>query len=504
MRQMSKIDNSLLERRGILELIARLAGDGITVEEMEEIGLKLREGGRRALRPLFRELWRETSGELIARYAYILDYFDTDTWLAQLIQIAIKRSDLGEDGRAALNIALEGYGVDVDAALLTGEAERSGMALSQTAQSAVKLGEEGIVSYLDDFLAYPSDAQQLVIRQLPESGESQAARMLEAMLWHDDPSVVRGALTALGRIRDPLAAGVLSAYLKDCAADYLSDAERSLRRLAFLRIQPPPPHAALPFHEGYASPPDGDGYRSLLVSRWVEKGRVAMLYLQVHERRGMLAAWGAGSLTEEEFQAELDGFCSQDDLQRVPPGYVIELVRDSLYWSRELCHLPADFYLRRGMFAGQDLSPARYLPDCAASKPRSLSYRDGEETSREVLSDPFFAGWFMSSEQVYDLADRFKRRDERERVLDRFCSEILAPEAGLIRERLLLCADLMRRCGRDDTLADKVVALAGTLADNPLPLHLHPFLRRFALESLETAREALEQELEPLRAVDDL
>jgi hypothetical protein len=502
MRQSSKIDNSLLERRGILELMARLQSDAVTVDEMDEIGVKFREGGKRALGPLFRELWRESSGELIARYAYILDFFDTDLWLAQLIHIAVKRRDLCGDGRAALNIALEAYGVDI-AAAFRGEGDRSTMSFSQSAQGAVKSGEEGIVSYLDDFLAYPAEAQQLVIRELPESGEPQAARMLEAMLWHDDPAIVRGALTALGRIRDPLAAGVLAAYLNDGAAEFLPEAQRSLRRLSFLRIQPPPPQPALPFHQGYASPPDGDGYRSLLVSRWVKPGKLSLIYLQVHERRGMLAAWGAAALSEEEFQAELEGFCLQDDLQRVTPAYVVDLLRDALYWSRDLCHLPADFYLRRGMFAGTDLTPARYQPSFP-EKTRTLSYQEGEELSRELFSDPFFDGWFMASELVDDLAARFRRRDERERVLERFCNELLAPEAEVIRERLLAAADLMRSCGREDKLSETAVALAATLVGNPLPHHLHPFLRRFALASLETAREALEQEREPLKAVEDI
>ncbi|WP_226373903.1 hypothetical protein [Citrifermentans bemidjiense] len=111
--QTNRIDNSLKERRDILDLLGKLRGDGISIHEMEKIGQKFQQAGRRALRPLVRELWRENSGELITKYAYILDFFETEDWLDQLIQIALKRNDLGADGKAALMVALEGYGVDV-------------------------------------------------------------------------------------------------------------------------------------------------------------------------------------------------------------------------------------------------------------------------------------------------------------------------------------------------------------------------------------------------------
>ena len=504
MRQSTNIDTSLMERRGILELLERLKRDGISLHEMEQIGAKFRQGGRRALRPLVRELWRESSGELITKYAYILDFFETESWLSQLIQIAIERQDLGADGKAALLIALEGYGVDVHAPPFNGEFPGATSRLRNAVKGAICLGEEGIVTFLDEFLSYPPDVQKNVIRELPESAASQGARMLEAILWHDDQEIVQEAIAALGRIRDPLAAGILGRFIEDGNPASTENARISLRRLSFLGVKAPPRCAPLPFHAGYATAPDGDGYRSLLISRYLEEGRLAVLYMQVHERRGLLAAWGAGRLTEEEFQAELDSFGVQDDLHEVPPRYVLKLVRDALYWSRELCYLPADFYMRRGMFAGEDMTPAPYLPDFADCPPgRGLSYQEGEEISRELFADPFFAGWFLAAQRVYDFAEEYRSSDAKEQVLEQFCAELLAPEVELIRERLLSSADLMRRCGRDSALVQRVVALAESLKANPLPHHQHPFLRSLALESIEIAGEAMEQGHDDRQAVEE-
>jgi len=492
MRRSAKIDTSLQERHGILELLGRLRGEGVTLHEMEEIGLKFQKAGRRALRPLVRELWRESSGDLISKYAYILDFFETQSWLDQLIQIAVKRRDLGDDGKAALLIILEGYGVDVHAPPLKGVFAGVGTPLRRAAQGALQLGEEGIVTFLDEFLACPIDIQKVVIRELGEGGDPKGARMLEAMLWHDEPGIASAALEALGRIRDPQAAGILSRFLLEGEPALHAEAQRSLRRLGFLGVRAPQARGVLPFHAGYATAPDGDGYRSLLISRWVGEAGLAVLYLQVHERRGLLAAWGSGCLTQAEFEVELEAFSAQDELHEVTPDYVLALLRDALHWSRDLCYLPADYYLRRGMFAGEDLAPEPYRPEFTEYPAESaLSYREGEEVCRRLFADPFFAGWFMAQQRVYDFAEEYRRGAELEPLLARFCAELLTPDLELIRERLLSSADLMRRCGRERTFVGQVVALARSLEGYRLPHHLHPFLRGFALESMEIAREAL-------------
>ena len=492
MRRSAKIDTSLRERHGILELLGRLRGEGVTLHEMEEIGLKFQKAGRRALRPLVRELWRESSGDLISKYAYILDFFETQSWLDQLIQIAVKRRDLGDDGKAALLIILEGYGVDVHAPPLKGVFAGVGTPLRQATQGALQLGEEGIVTFLDEFLSCPGDIQRMVIRELGEGGDPKGARMLEAMLWHEDHGIAKAALAALGSIRDPQAAGILARFLEEGDPALRAEAQRSLRRLGFLGVHPPQAPEPRPFHAGYATAPDGDGYRSLLVARWVAEGALAVLYLQVHQRRGLLAAWGGGSLTPEQFETELEAFSSQDELHEVPPAYLLDLLRDALHWSHDLCYLPADYYLRRGMFAGEDLTPAPYRPEFPEYPEWPvLSYREGEEVSRRLFADPFFSGWFLAQQRVYDFAEEYRRGEELEPILERFCAELLTPELELIRERLLCSADLMRRCGAESAYVGRVVALARSLDGYKLPHHLHPFLRGFALESMEIAREAL-------------
>jgi hypothetical protein len=49
----------------------------------------------------------------------------------------------------------------------------------------------------------------------------------------------------------------------------------------------------------------------------------------------------------------------------------------------------------------------------------------------------------------------------------------------------------MRRADRERELVEQTLAVALTLGSSKVPYHKHPFFKRFALESMDTAREAL-------------
>lgn len=484
MRHVAKVDTSLQERQGILELLERLKDEELTLGELEEIGSALKKAGHKGLRPLLRELGREEKGELISKYAYILDFFEEEAWLDHLVRIAQMRRDLPEDAQAALKAALKWYGLE-------GHLCPDDEFHHQRWEEGLAGSPEGVVRLLDDFLSYPGEIQQLILQEMPKAADARAIRLLQALLWHEEEDIVSGALTALSRIRDPLAAGALAGFLEEGDPSHRSQCQRSLRRLLFLGIVPKLSPAPLSFHQTFASVPDGDGYRALFISRWIAPKELSVLYLHLHEERGLLAAWGGDGLTEKEFRDEVEAFSSEEQLYPVEPGHAVELLADSLNLSGDLAYLPADFYLQRHIFRGCDLTPRPYRPELSAFLPaRPLSYPEGESLSAELFNDPFFSGWLLADQEVFDFAADHEALQEAE-AIRRFCAEIIAPKLERIRERLLLTADLMRRTSAKKRSVAQVVALAQSLSGYRLPYHLHPFLRRFAAESLEAARGAL-------------
>jgi hypothetical protein len=506
MPQRKKIDTTLQERHGILQLLERLKQESITLDEMEEIGVKLKKSGKRALRPLVRRLWRERSGDLISKYAYLLDFFEDDVWIDQLIQIALKRRDLDNDGKAAMLAALEGYGVDISSPPFSTLFAGIGVPLNVSVPEVLERGEEGVISFMDEFLHYPREIQLHVISELASVEDLRVLSLLEVMLRLDNSELAEAALIALGRIKDERAAAVLQQARSEGDESLRKLAGRSLRRLAFLGVVTDkilPPTAPLPFHACYAGPPDGDGQRSLVLSRWADIDTLAALYLQVDEIKGIVAAWGCGRITPEEFAEELTDIRGEEGVVAVAADYALVLARDALYRSREnQAGLPADFYVRRSMFRDGELVAAPYQPDFQGYDPRrQMPYAGGTEAFDSIFDDDFFSCWFMANGSVYDFAEEWSTLEKNctgkmlakglEGILERFCRTLFAPVMERIRRRLLLTADLMRHSGREPALVGKTVAIACSLEKYELPYHYHPFLRRFALESMDMAREAL-------------
>lgn len=513
--QQRKIDRTLKERRGILRQLERLKQEDITCEEMEEIGVTLKMSGKRALRPLVRHLWLERRGDLISRYTYLLDFFEDEVWIDQLIQIALKRRDLDNDAKAAIFAALQGYGVDTSlppfSTLFAGIATTVPFSVPEV----LDRGEAGLVAFMEEFLFYPREIRLIVIRQLPEVPDPRVVTLLEVLLRIRDSEVAAAAITALGKIRDKYSVTVLRTYILSAPEPLAELAKKSLRRLSFLGIQTQnnfEPVHPLPYHTCCVSPPDGDGYRSLIFSRWADQDRIAVLCLQVHESRGIIGASGSMAVTDTELADELIELRSEEGVVQVETEYALRLMQDALYRniSSEM-ELPADFYVRCSLFTDSELAPAVYEPKFHIRKIPAVA---GDNFFDDLIDDDFLSCWFMTDSSVYDFAVEWRELEQTssgkklaqglESILDRFCRKVFPQEIDHIRKRLLLVADLMRQVGREPWLAEKTARLAESLAKHKLPYHFHPFLRRYALESMDMAREALAEGYDLRRHQTDL
>lgn len=506
--QHHKIDRSLSERHSILNLLEKLNRDSITVGEMEDIGLKLQKGGKRALPPLVRRLWREKNGDLISRYAYLLDFFDDGVWLDQLIRITLTRNDLETEGKSALLAALENYGIDVTAPPFSRILDEVGGPLSLTLPRVLDKGEQGYVLFMEDFCGYPVEVQCSLVRELQEVDDPRIFPLLGMLLGFDNPEVVRETLTLLGRVRDGRSVSLLRRFIGRGDPDLGPLAARSLKRLGFLGVDTTAPvtdpyHDS--FHAAFVTPFDGTGNRSL----WICRERRAeplfdLLFLQLHEEKGILDAISYGALGATEYETLLGEIGEEERLLPVHPDYALHLIGDALYLSREQeLDLPPDYFVRSALFGDRLLLPVLRMPDFERYDQRMVLTPRLLSESPLLLDDPYLCDWFLATPAVYDLAEEWGTvagpadRHEREHaaiargLIERCCREIIAPDLERITRRLFLTADLMQETGVASGQIEKVLAVALSLSASQLPAHAHPFLRRLALESLEAAREAL-------------
>jgi hypothetical protein len=454
-----------------------------------------------------RRLWRERSGDLISKYAYLLDFFEEDVWLDQLIQITLRRRDLEEEGKAALLAALEGYGIDVTAPPFASLLADLGGPLQSTLPKLLDKGEEGLINFVEDFLFAMPELRLAIIRELPYVPDPRVVSILEILLRIEDPVIAGEAVGALGKIRSSAAVALLHGLQESPDSAIRALAAKNLRRLSFLGMETiadcRAPALPLPYYAACVSPLDGAGFRTLWLCRWMAEGRLASLFMQIHETRGMTAAWGSSRLDLFESAKEWEEIRLEEGAVTIAPEYALKLANDAIYRCREQRQLlPPEFYVMGGTFQDGMRFPSLYTPDFSGyDPPGSVAVSRMIARSAALFDDDYFAGWFISCSRVYDFAEEWIELEKRtgegmlnremESLVARFCRELMAPETGVIRTRLILTADLMRNTDRDKELVEQTLAVALNLTNCGLPLHRHPFLKRFALESMDMAREAL-------------
>lgn len=500
-----KIDRSFKERQGVLHLLEKLKKENITFAEMDEIGSLLHKAGRSAVRPLLRRISCEKSGSLISKYTYLLDFLDDRYWLDQIIHIALKRRDLEFEGKSAILATLEDCGIDVTLPPFS-------TLLSAAAQSAAELftrlmsrGEDGLVSLLEEFACMPGEVKRSFLLELARLSDQRTVDFFEMLLWFDNPDVVKDVITALGRVRFQSAATVLQSYRPHAEPSLQNLIDQSLKRLSFIGISS---QAATPvpsiqsFHSAYAGPVDGNGFRNLLIARWREDGRIDSIDLQLHDINGLEEVSGETAEHPEQFVERTLERAGQEIIEPVAPEFAIELLCDALLKNREGEYpLPPEFMLRRRMFAPEEIRPSAYIPPLSKSTLKATPAMLALST--RLFEDEFFAGWAVESCLVYDSAEEWLSLEKTsskkqlgaalERLIESLCRDEFQPKLLDISRRLVLNADYLARTGMDDELVKAALVAAESIREFSLPCHLHPFLRRFAMESMIVAREALEE-----------
>lgn len=507
-----KIDKTLRERRRIIRLLDFLKRDDLTGEQMERIGRRLQKSGKRALKPLVRKLWQEQNGTAIYRYTCMLDFFDDNAWLDQLVKITLQRKDLEEDGKLALLDVLHDSGIDVTAPPFAGMTGYGASSLEGFTDECLTDGERGMVRFIDSFLDVTDEYRQRMIRHLSGTGTPEAVALLEILLSFEKTEVVREAIQALGRIKHGCALSVLERISSVHEGETAELVRRSIRRLSFVGIREPvelpqPCSASLPFHEVQAGPVDFYGARSLWFSWKLADGAFAGMLVLCGESDGLLNAISYRMRDGKEYSHVIKDVTGSELLMPVDSGYAVAVLRDALHRSRELgFFLPPDFYVDMRMFRPEAVKPEAYIPRF------SLAHLDGiiekipgyVTTSSELLDDPSLDGWILSEHAVYDAAERIIALEKKaggeliegealETEISRFCDELITPHRAKIVKRLMLAADYMQQTGSDDRQVQQALAAALSLVGGFMPERRHPFVRRLVLDSIDTARQALSE-----------
>jgi len=500
------IDNSLIERHHIVILLESLKQEDITLEEMERVGALLQKAGKRALSPLLRKLWREKNGDIINRYVYLLDYFEDEIWLDQLIRIALTRTDLEEEGKAALLAILEDYGIDISAPPFARVLAEVSGPIELTLPKLLDKGETGLIRFMEDFLFYQQEVRPAIVRHIVKVNDLRVLSLLGILLGFDDREVVAETIKSLGKIRDRGAASLLSSFNDQGDLELQQLVKRNLRRLAFLGITPEPAqlnHNVHSFHMSAVSSIDGTGNRTLWFSRRRNSDRLDVLLLQIHETRGILDALCYEDISNEIYDKRWQEVSGEETLVEITQDYAVLLIRNALYFNRENCsHLPPEFYVWRGILPVETFVPGQYTPEFAGYDLDALSnVPELIAQSDTLFEEEYFDGWFTADSRLFTIAEDFNVQEKKltgqnlaaavEGFIKRFIQEMILPDLEKMAQRLFLIADLMQKTEREKDVVEKTLAVALSLLQSRPSHQKNPFLRQFALESLKITREAL-------------
>lgn len=514
MNSVCTVDTSYRERRRIVRLLDFLTREQLTHGQMERIGRRLQKSGRRALQPLVRRLWKEDNHERLYRYTCMLDFFDADSWLDQVIRLTMKRRDLADEGRGPLLEVLHAHGVDISSPLLSRSVHLGEGSIDDFLEHCFQQGFRGLAELMHHFLDLDDQLRSQVVRRLGMQTvhAPQAAACLRMLACFEYCEVAGQAIESLGTLRHGCAVAVLRSLTHLPVEGLEERITRSLRRLGFLGIHTPEPLPVsltepVAMLSAQVSPPDCYGVKTLLFSWEQADSSFAALVLQIGGADGVRHAWCMQLENRLEHDEQLEIIASDEGLVAVPVAYGINLLRDALSRSIEQnYYLPPDLYASRYLFAVTDLRPVEYVPGFPVAVLDSLLDRMASLLSRceELLDEPFFEGWYFSDLLVYDLAEQAGDLpfgccipELQQQLVERFCAELIEPDKANLLRYLLLAADFLHQAGSNLRLVQRVLALGLSLASSPLPLDRHPFIRRLAVDSIEAARQALQEGYDP-------
>lgn len=516
------VDTSYRERRRINRLLDFLTREQLTRDQLERIGRRLQKSGRRALPPLVRRLWREQNQERLYRYTCMLDFFDAAAWLDQLVALTIRRRDLAEEGRLPLLDILQDYGVDVSSPPFSRDSLSGPTGVQGFLDVCLQEGVWGMVRLMDRFLDADEPLRLQLIRRLGNRYHqaAEAASCLRMLAYFEYREVAEAAIEALGTLRHGCSLTVLQ-LLENLPVSGLDDKiKRSIRRLNFLGIRCPEPLPVLldtphQLVAVQAGPLDCYGIRPIWFSWQIADGSLAALILQVSDQEGVRHAVASRFAERAEHDEYLDEVNAEEGMFPVDISYAIHLLRDGLQQSFERgFYLPPDLYGSRYLFGEQDMSPAPYVPGFPAPLLEGILDRMPSLLSgcEELLDEPFFEGWLLTDSLVYELGEELGSlplndapAELQQRIVERLCAELLEPDKPALLRRLLLTADCMQQVGCHVRAVQRVLALGLSLAGSLLGMSQHPFIRRLAFDSIEMARQALAEGIDPrmTRTYDD-
>ena len=152
-----KVTRTLVQRQAVQDIVHRVRLDSVSVQELEQIGVRLHGAGLWPSKPFFGPSEKRRTRSSSPAMPTSSTSSKRRNWLSPLMGIALRRRDLPEQGRAALLNALQEPGVDVEDPPFNSLMPANPRRRCEHGLSGDEPDDDALVSFLDDFLGYPTE-----------------------------------------------------------------------------------------------------------------------------------------------------------------------------------------------------------------------------------------------------------------------------------------------------------------------------------------------------------
>ncbi|WP_418792365.1 hypothetical protein [Phosphitispora sp. TUW77] len=354
--------------------------------------------------------------------------------------------------------------------------------------------------FLQEFGGFDDQGQEEIMNQLAEDNTDAAAEMLGILAYAYEFGIASSAVSLLGknlRARKVTVLNELAScndkYISNLAMNVLSECNVNGRRKPSRRKWEKP-YGDL--YDAVVSSVDGQGNRAVWLA-WKmpnRKNRIVAFNLLLNTDTGIKDCFGIPVLTKRDFESMIREISSSAVILRNDYEYCMLLIRGALKKNLSGNYpIPMEFaFWRRCM--ENDIYPEEYAPGYIDFVPETeKQIQDCYDRLDLLFEEQEFAVWYEETPEVYDTAeeiiaitDRISNTYARKvlKLENQLINRVIKPLLPVIKNRLMMTIDFLRRAGKKN-LAREVVVCLITL--DSVPAEQHPFIRRMCFESISAA-----------------
>lgn len=506
-----KVDYRLKERRAIIDCLAQLEKDEISVHRLESLAENLDKYRGQAGPLMLERIKGCRDATLISRYMFLLEYLDDERLVTPLIDLLFSsRYDI--QFKARVLSTLRYFDVPINGPImgqLFPEAFHPSSPSAAKFLSLLEVNDLLLSIFVEGFYHLPGQLRVRMIRELARCQGDKSSFLLEIFSESNEKEVALAAIRALGGVRSVNAARVLERIIRQSLRPQLVQAARRSRlRLLFLGVSNDRAKANKrrvgEFFRAYVSKIDGHGNRSLWLARRSNYDRelVSQMCLIIHEELGIVECVGVNAMERADFLTMISRAKKEEVVVEVDYAYTLALVKDALYRNEEAGFSPPpEFTVRKKLFGEDDLTPHQYDPAfsefnlAAIARNRHLYLKSDKILDWKELKD-----WSFGEGEPCQLVTQTELESRSSRTMTgayrQFLEKLVMEKLPLLKHRLLLTADMLSRSKGKESKIKTILATALTLEKSPPLLTSHPFVRRLVNNSLKLADTLLPFSLE--------